>query len=380
MTACAAPWNSTVFAGAATTCRPGRHRGVRTRPGRAAGRGPRLRRHRSTHRVPLRRRGRWHAGYSPGAWSVADDLAARLGRASGMRVLFPEYRLAGRGSRRTAPASRRAAAGPCHRCCPHPRSSQQPGSEPSGPAFTPHRWPIRTCSSTRAARPALGPPPGPAPPETRDSGHQTSHESSPARVTTALARCPLQPGDGSFSNSYRPRSGGKSPSRYGDLSLPYVVAVSETLSTLFDPTPHRTNVLFGSLKFMYGDALGPRWVRASDGIWRGPGAHPRNRRLAAVLFASQLTPWTVDQAELEWWDNPFANRPVPEDLLPDVARRMQMLPGQARENSLQETQPARTPGSVLSSGSYLTARVSARGQAGLRRSAASRWAFRQSIG
>jgi len=55
---------------------------------------------------------------------------------------------------------------------------------------------------------ALGPPPGPAPPETRDSGHQTSHESSPARVTTAIARCPLQPGDGSFSNSYRPRSEG----------------------------------------------------------------------------------------------------------------------------------------------------------------------------
>ena len=53
---------------------------------------------------------------------------------------------------------------------------------------------------------ALGPPPGPAPPETRDSGHQTSHESSPARVTTAIARCPLQPGDGSFSNSYRPGS------------------------------------------------------------------------------------------------------------------------------------------------------------------------------
>ena len=86
-----------------------------------------------------RRRGRWHAGYSPGAWSAAGVLAARLGRASGMRVLFPEYRLAGRGSRRTAPASRRAAAGPCHRCCPHPRSSREPGSEPSGPAFTPHR-------------------------------------------------------------------------------------------------------------------------------------------------------------------------------------------------------------------------------------------------
>src|SRR5258708_18446457 len=109
-------------------------------------------------------------------------------------------------------------------------------------------------------------------------------------------------------------------------------AVSETLSTLFDPTPHRTNVLFGSLKFMYGDALGPRWVRASDGIWRGPGAHPRNRRLAAVLFASQLTPWTVDQAELEWCDNPFANRPGPDEFLPDVASRRPLLPNQAAQH------------------------------------------------
>ena len=140
----------------------------------------------------------------------------------------------------------------------------------------------------------------------------------------------------------------KAPSRYGDLTLPYAVAVSETLPNIFDPVPHRTNVLFGNLKFMYGDALGPRWVRASDGIWRGPGAHPRNRRLAAVLFASQLTPWTIDQAELEWWDNPFANCPVPDELRPDVARRRQLLPGQ---DSPQETPPARTPASVLRSAS-----------------------------
>ena len=35
------------------------------------------------------------------------------------------------GSRRTAPASPRTAAGPCHRCCPPWRSSRQPGTEPS---------------------------------------------------------------------------------------------------------------------------------------------------------------------------------------------------------------------------------------------------------
>lgn len=139
----------------------------------------------------------------------------------------------------------------------------------------------------------------------------------------------------------------KQPSRYGDLSFPYVVAVSETSLSPFDPTPHRTNVMFGSLKVVYGDDPAPRWVRAGDGIWRGPGAHPRNRRLAAVLLTSNLLPWTVDQAELEWWDNPFANHPVPEELLPDVATRRQLLPDQTGERTLQTTQPERTPGSVL---------------------------------
>ena len=77
-------------------------------------------------------------------------------------------------------------------------------------AFTPHRRPIRTCSPPDPAdSPAApGPSPGPGPPGTRDSGHQTSHRSSPGHATIALARCPLQLDDGSFSNSHRPSSEG----------------------------------------------------------------------------------------------------------------------------------------------------------------------------
>jgi len=140
----------------------------------------------------------------------------------------------------------------------------------------------------------------------------------------------------------------KQPSRYGDLSFPYVVAVSETSLTPFDATQHRTNVMFGSARLVYGDDFGPRWVRAGDGIWRGPGAHPRNRRLAAVLFASHLKPWTIDQADLEWWDNPFANHPVPEELLPDVATRRQLVPDHMGDGTIRGTPPARSAGSVLS--------------------------------
>ena len=48
----------------------------------------------------------------------------------------------------------------------------------------------------------------PGPPATPDPGHQTRRESSPARATIALARCPLQLGNGSVSNSHRPSSKG----------------------------------------------------------------------------------------------------------------------------------------------------------------------------
>jgi tetratricopeptide (TPR) repeat protein len=52
------------------------------------------------------------------------------------------------------------------------------------------------------------PSPAPGPPATRDSGHQTTRGSSPAHATIALDRCSFEPGDGSFSNSHRPWSGG----------------------------------------------------------------------------------------------------------------------------------------------------------------------------
>jgi hypothetical protein len=114
-----------------------------------------------------------------------------------------------------------------------------------------------------------------------------------------------------------------------------------------DLAPHRANVMFGTLKIEYGGGSGPHWVREGDGVWRSLGARPRNRRLAAVLFASRLTPWTIGQTELEWWDNPFASQPVPAELLPDVATRRQLRPDQTGEINMHATRPARTPGSVL---------------------------------
>lgn len=140
----------------------------------------------------------------------------------------------------------------------------------------------------------------------------------------------------------------KQPNRYGDLDLPYVVAVSETsLFPFDDAAAHRANVMFGIPRLDFSDGSGPRWVRGNDGVWQRADAGPRNRRLAAVLFASRLTPWTVGQADLEWWDNPFASCPVPDSLVPDVAVRRQPRPGPAGEIDMQARQPVRTPSSVL---------------------------------
>ena len=56
-------------------------------------------------------------------------------------------------SRRTAPPWRRAAARPCHRCCPPRRPSPRPGTATSAAAFTPHRPPIRDVLADQLRRP-----------------------------------------------------------------------------------------------------------------------------------------------------------------------------------------------------------------------------------
>jgi hypothetical protein len=136
----------------------------------------------------------------------------------------------------------------------------------------------------------------------------------------------------------------KRPSEYGDLALPYVVAISEEP---FDADAwHWENVLFGHTAVEYCPGQPARSIRMPDGFWRGPGGRPRNRRLAAVLFASNLMPWTIDRTRLEWWDNPFANHPVPDELIPDVARRRQLVVNNG-VGEFHEVQALRTAGLIL---------------------------------
>jgi hypothetical protein len=61
----------------------------------------------------------------------------------------------------------------------------------------------------------------------------------------------------------------KRPSRYGDLALPYVVAVSE--EPFDDDAWHRETCCSVTMR-QYGLGRTARSVRMEDGIWRGPGS------------------------------------------------------------------------------------------------------------
>lgn len=117
----------------------------------------------------------------------------------------------------------------------------------------------------------------------------------------------------------------KAAKGYGELDRPYVVAVSEYSFALGDADWHRKNVLFGREAVVFGDGELPRSVRRPDGYWRGPSQRPRNRRLSAVLFCTHLYPWQPELAELEWWENPFPERAVPDELVPEIARRRRVV-------------------------------------------------------
>lgn len=138
----------------------------------------------------------------------------------------------------------------------------------------------------------------------------------------------------------------KAASRYGDLDCPYVVAVNEHPFAPGHSDWHRKNVLFGRDAVTFGDGQPARSIRQPDGHWRGPAQRPRNRRLSAVLLCDDLYVWQPERAVLEWWDNPFANRPVPDELVPAPSRR-QRLEMQGSEGTFVTIEPLRSMEAVL---------------------------------
>jgi hypothetical protein len=95
--------------------------------------------------------------------------------------------------------------------------------------------------------------------------------------------------------------------RYGQLDLPYIVAVN--VLTPF-PEDDVCDALFGDRVLELDIASGAiRPKRKPNGVWTAPG-RPRYTRVSAVLIADNLHPYRAAQASVAIWHNPWAARPA----------------------------------------------------------------------
>ncbi len=109
--------------------------------------------------------------------------------------------------------------------------------------------------------------------------------------------------------------------RYGDLDLPYVVAVN-AMSDYADEDD-AIDALFGSPAVVVKQTEAgfvdiP--TRVPDGVWQGRGG-AINTRASAVLSTERLTPWSLGQRRLRLIQNPWTQRPLPSlELGMDIVR------------------------------------------------------------
>jgi hypothetical protein len=98
--------------------------------------------------------------------------------------------------------------------------------------------------------------------------------------------------------------------RYGDLDLPYVIAVLVEHPHIDEED--LVNSLYGSIAVQVPvSAMGrgqPRLVRQRDGVWMGN--RPRNTRVSAVVTVINLGPAFVARLQPTFWPNPWAVRPT----------------------------------------------------------------------
>jgi hypothetical protein len=109
----------------------------------------------------------------------------------------------------------------------------------------------------------------------------------------------------------------KKANRYGNLDLPFVVAVNAMGQ--YSDEDHPDFALFGSELIAVNRNGDHRVQRAPDGVWYGPhGA--RKRGVSAVLSTEKLTPWSLSQRRARFFLNPWALRPFTPAIGIDVRR------------------------------------------------------------
>ncbi|MCL0075719.1 hypothetical protein M1O17_02420 [Dehalococcoidia bacterium] len=102
---------------------------------------------------------------------------------------------------------------------------------------------------------------------------------------------------------------------YGDLDLPYVIAVNA-----LDGSVDFTDImeaLFGKEKYIIDVSQSghnePEMTRALDGVWTSASG-PRYTRLSAVLIAVGSSPWNVPRTDIRLYHNPWAKLPYTSEL------------------------------------------------------------------
>lgn len=104
--------------------------------------------------------------------------------------------------------------------------------------------------------------------------------------------------------------------RYGDLDLPFVVAVN-----VIDPDCDKTDIangLFGQENVTFvqnadGYVVESYSGRNPNGAWCGPSG-PQNTRVSGALMAIGLSPWTIAKVTPVLWHNPWARATLPSDI------------------------------------------------------------------
>ena len=122
--------------------------------------------------------------------------------------------------------------------------------------------------------------------------------------------------------------------RYGDLSLPYIVAVNAMES------PDAADImeaLFGSEQYIIslenGEPVNQTPTRAPDGLWAAKGRR-RRTGVSGVLVASPALPWNIPRTKLCLYHNPWALRPYEAELtrLPEAVAKGGSMEWQAGES------------------------------------------------
>lgn len=106
--------------------------------------------------------------------------------------------------------------------------------------------------------------------------------------------------------------------KYGNLDLPYIVAINVTDEFMVDDIDI-ANALFGEEQLTTilsrNKVIGHKFSRKPNGVWYSLNG-AQNRRVSAALFVVNLTPGNITKITPVLWHNPWANYPLSPDIWP----------------------------------------------------------------